>query len=142
MYSSVMEGTLAARVLLSRRDLGINQDELARRVGVSRTYISKIETGAVNSIMTDVAVALAGALHVNIGYLLGLTDIPSDEPGTPLQATEETLTFSVKDIALRRTVQELVAIVVELAPDDRDFVLEMAERIWRSERREPRIVGS
>lgn len=141
VYSHVMEGTFAARVLLSRRDLGINQDELARRAGISRTYVSKIETGAVESVMTDVAIRLAGALQVSVGYLLGLTDIPSDEPGTPLQATDDSITFQVKDSALRRTIQELIAIVVDLAPEDRDYVFGLAERIWRSERREPRIVG-
>lgn len=133
---------LGDRLLLTRRSADIDQRELARRSGVSATYISKIERGHVHNVTIDVVFKLAAALDLSVGYLLGLTDIPSDEPGTPLQATEDTLTFSVKDGALRRTVQELVAIVVELAPDDRDFVLEMAERIWRSERREPRIVGS
>lgn len=141
MYHRDMEGTLAARVLLSRRELGINQDELARRAGVSRTYISKIETGGVKDIMTDVAIGLAMALGVSVPYLLGLTDVPSEYPGTPLHATESSLTFEIKDRSLRRTVQELVAILVELAPEDQQFIYEMAERMWRSERREPRVVG-
>lgn len=141
MYSGVMEGTLAARVLLSRRDLGMNQDELAKRAGISRTYISKIETGAVASVMTDVAIRLAEVLGVSVSYLLGQTNAPSDDPGTPLAATAESITFLVKDSALRRDVQELIAILVELAPEDRKLVFDMAERILRSERREPRIIG-
>lgn len=141
MYYRDMEGTLAARVLLSRRELGINQDELARRAGVSRTYISKIETGAVKDVMTDVAIGLAMALGVSVGYLLGLTDVPSEYPGTPLHATESLLTFEVKDRDLRRDLQELFAIFVELAPEDRKYITGLAERIQRSERREPRIVG-
>lgn len=141
VYIGVMEGTLAARVLLSRRDLGINQDELAKRAGISRTYVSKIETGAVKDVMSDVVIGLAMALGVSVGYLLGLTDVPSDDPGTALASTEGLITFEVKDRALRRAIQELMAIFVELAPEDRKLVFDMAERIWRSETREPRIIG-
>lgn len=133
---------LGDRLLLTRRSADIDQRELARRSGVSATYISKIERGHVHNVTVEVVFKLAEALDLSVGYLLGLTDIPSDEPETPLQAAEDFITFSVKDKALRRIIQELIAIVVELAPDDRELVLEIAERMWRSERREPRIVGS
>lgn len=128
-------------MLLSRRDLSIDQRELARRSGVSATHISKIERDRVQTVTVEVVFKLARGLGVSPAYLLGLTDIPSDEPGTPLQATDSLLTFEVKDWELRRTVQELIAILVELAPEDRKLVFDMAERIWRSEKREPRIVG-
>lgn len=141
VYIGSMQITFAERVLLARKWLNINQDELAQRAGISRTYVSKIETGATPYVMTDVAIRLAEALQVNLGFLLGLTDIPSDDPGTPIQATESTITFEVKDKDLRRMTQELFAILVELAPEDRRLVFDMAERIWRSEKREPRIVG-
>lgn len=142
VYIGVMEGTLAARVLLSRRDLGINQDELAKRAGISRTYVSKIETGAVKDVMSDVVIGLAMALGVSVGYLLGLTDVPSDDPGTPLQGNESLITFEIKDRALRRDVQELIALFVEMAPEDRTYVIGMAERLQRSAQHQPRIIGS
>jgi transcriptional regulator with XRE-family HTH domain len=132
---------LGKRVLLSRRDLNIDQRELSRRSGVSATYISKIERGHVHNVTIEVVFKLASGLGLSPGYLLGLTDIPLDDPGTPLQATESTLTFEIRDWELRRTVQELIAILVELAPEDRKLVFDMAERIWRSEKREPRIIG-
>lgn len=132
---------LGDRLLLSRRSVDIDQRELARRSGVSATYISKIERGHVHNVTIDVVFKLAEALDLSVGYLLGLTDIPSDEPGTPLQTTETTLTFEVKDRELRRIVQELIAILVELAPEDRQLVFDVAERMWRIERRESRIVG-
>lgn len=141
VYIRRMNITFAERVLLGRKWLNINQEELANRAGISRTYVSKIETGAVKAVMTDVVIRLAHALQVKPEFLLGLTDIPSDDPGTPVQTTEATITFEVKDRELRRLVQELIAILVELAPEDRQLVLDVAERMWRSEKREPRIVG-
>lgn len=142
VYIGVMEGTLAARVLLSRRDLGINQDELAKRAGISRTYVSKIETGAVKDVMSDVVIGLAMALGVSVSYLLGLTDVPSDDPGTPLQSNESLVIFEIKDRLLRRDAQELMALFVEMAPEDRTYTIGIVERIWRSAQHEPRIIGS
>jgi transcriptional regulator with XRE-family HTH domain len=60
----------ALRALRIRRDLG--QADLARRVGVSRTTISRIERGQLASMtlrrLSDVAAALGASLHVSVRW--------------------------------------------------------------------------
>lgn len=53
-----------------RAERGLNQEELAEKVGVFRTYMSRIETGAANPTLTMVY-ALADALDVPVVDLFG-----------------------------------------------------------------------
>lgn len=48
-----------------RAERGLNQEELAEKVGVFRTYMSRIETGAANPTLTMIY-ALADALGVSV----------------------------------------------------------------------------
>lgn len=48
-----------------RAQRGLNQEELAERVGVFRTYMSRIETGVANPTLTMIY-ALAAALDVSV----------------------------------------------------------------------------
>jgi transcriptional regulator with XRE-family HTH domain len=66
--------TLGNRILLSRRDLGLKQEELASRAGVSRAYITNIEQGRAKNVGIDVIFAIARELGVTVPYLLGLSD--------------------------------------------------------------------
>ena len=45
---------LATRLLLSRRDLGLDQLELASRSGVSNSYISDLKRGRARNVGVDV----------------------------------------------------------------------------------------
>lgn len=51
-----------------RAQRGLNQEELAEKVGVFRTYMSRIETGAANPTLTLIY-ALADALGVRVTEL-------------------------------------------------------------------------
>jgi transcriptional regulator with XRE-family HTH domain len=53
-----------------RAERGLNQEELAEKVGVFRTYMSRIETGVANPTLTMVY-ALADALGVEVVALFG-----------------------------------------------------------------------
>jgi putative transcriptional regulator len=66
--------TLGNRILLARRDLGLKQEELASRAGVSRAYITNIEQGRAKNVGIDVIFAIARELGVTVPYLLGLSD--------------------------------------------------------------------
>lgn len=68
--------TLAARMKEARKDLGLNQKELAALSGVGNSYISEIESRKKVNIGVEVVFALADALKVSPAYLLGLTDYP------------------------------------------------------------------
>ena len=51
-----------------RAEAEVTQEELAERVGVFRTYMSRIETGEANPTLTVIH-ALAGALDVEVQQL-------------------------------------------------------------------------
>jgi len=68
------DGTLntegvANRIREARRALGLTQDELARRVGVSRSAIAQWETDRTGQVRTNLA-RVAAVLGVSIGYLM------------------------------------------------------------------------
>jgi transcriptional regulator with XRE-family HTH domain len=73
-----MTSTLAQRVLIERRTLNWNQDQLAAKAGVSRSYVSHIERSQIPNPTVDVVEALAAALGVSPAYLLGWSDDPID----------------------------------------------------------------
>lgn len=61
--------TLALRVLRLRKSLGLNQIELAHKVGVNTRTIQKIETELQTDVKLQNAIALAQALNVSLEYL-------------------------------------------------------------------------
>ena len=64
---------IGKRARLARIDLDLNQDEIARKAGVSRNFVSAIERGA-QGLDTWRLRQLATALGVPVGWLLGLTN--------------------------------------------------------------------
>lgn len=128
-----MATTLGDRVHLSRRELAIKQADLARLAGVSRTYISQIETGAAEAIMTDVLLNIAKALNVSPTYLLGLTDAPAGhaDDGAPIAMSPDRLVFEIRDAEMRAAAIELMAIIREMTPAQRRLFVEMAQKMQR-----------
>ncbi len=60
---------VAARIREARRALGLTQDELARRVGVSRSAVAQWETDRTGQVRANLA-RVAAVLGVSIGYLI------------------------------------------------------------------------
>jgi transcriptional regulator with XRE-family HTH domain len=72
--ASETEG-VAIRIREARRALGLTQDELARRVGVSRSAIAQWETDRTGQVRANLA-RVAAVLGVSSGYLLtGETEV-------------------------------------------------------------------
>lgn len=66
--------TLYKRIKCRREQLGLSQDELAKKLGYkSRSTIAKIEKGE-NDLNQSKIVAFAEALNVSPGYLMGIGD--------------------------------------------------------------------
>ena len=105
---------LGSRVLLARRDLDINQKELARRVGVSRPFISDIERGKTTNVGVETVAALAKALDVRPAYLLGLSDVVVEEEEV-LELREARPAYEVID----PTMRELLELIEKLTPGQR-----------------------
>lgn len=65
---------IGKRVAKRRIDLGLQQEELADRAGVSRPYISRLERGVVPSPKLLELDAVAGALDMSIAELTSVED--------------------------------------------------------------------
>lgn len=125
-----MADALSTRLLLSRRDLKINQDDLARTAGVSRAYISDLERGKVENPTADVIVALATALQVRPEYLMGWSDDALGE-SRPASISEGRVVYQVGSPAEYRVVQDLLDVFGELTPENQRLLLQLAEQLRR-----------
>lgn len=65
------ETPIGRNVKKIRKQLGLNQLDLALKLRVSDSYISRIESGAISSPGPDVIIKIADALNVSIGELFG-----------------------------------------------------------------------
>ena len=64
-----------SRIRELRKELGLSQEKMAQRLGMSQTGYSKYETGE-----NDVLTALAEIFQTSVDYLLDLTDISRPYP--------------------------------------------------------------
>lgn len=126
-----------ARILLSRRDLGINQDALAAAVGVSQAYISGIERDRITNPTLEVVEKLAEALGVSAAYLLGLSDDPL---GRERVAGDDQLVLDVRGPEERKLVGDVVEELQGLGTEDQRLALGLIRQIRRS--RDARIIGA
>ena len=62
---------IGTRIVEIRRSRGISQEALASLAGISRTYLSNIESGR-NVPGIDVLVSIASSLDVDLGALLSI----------------------------------------------------------------------
>ncbi len=66
-----MEDTIYQRIKYRRQELGMSQEELAKKIGYShKTAVCKIEAGQ-RKLKEDVIVKLASALDTTPAYLMG-----------------------------------------------------------------------
>lgn len=66
------------RLMLSRKNLGMSQDDLAVKSGVSKDNIARYEAG-MNKPGLDKAYALAVALDVTLDELVGIAPLVIDD---------------------------------------------------------------
>ncbi len=87
-----MENTIYQRIRRRRQELGMSQEELAKKIGYShKTAVCKIEAGQ-RKLKEDVIVKLASALDTTPSYLMGW-DNEEDyaDPLLPLSREEENI---------------------------------------------------
>lgn len=89
--------SFGGKVRYHREALGLNQEQLAERAGISRNQIQNIENSRNNQLgadgrkgpgnpRMDTVFALANALHVEIGYLVDPRQSPA--PSRPTTRAE------------------------------------------------------
>ena len=69
--------TVGQRIKARRRDLDINADFLAQRVGVSRATIFRYENGDIEKVPGDTLANIAKVLNTTPAHLMGWEDSPS-----------------------------------------------------------------
>lgn len=125
--------TLGDRLKILRKKAGINQSELAERIGVSRQSVTRWETGD-RSPDADTLLALAKALNTSTSFLLGETE-NSLSVTTPLEDSESVSTTPSEVPIQEKPVSEETGTNEELAlPSGRKIVVRadqaLAFREW------------
>lgn len=122
---------LGRRILLSRKDLALNQEELGRKAGISRGHIAKIERGEVKNPTLEIIYRLADALGVSRAYLLGFTDDPLHEIEEPEDVTPlYSPTIARQPTATYRTLAaELLDVFDQLSPGSQQILLAIADKL-------------
>ena len=109
---------LGKRVKLRREELGLSQDELAKRLGYkSRSSINKIELG-VNDVSQSKIKYLAEALHTTPAYLMGWSDEPQKENKPEKPELAENMIVYHRD---GKTSE------IKLSPKKMDLLIQMIE---------------
>lgn len=134
----MMASVLGRRLHISRLDADMTASALAEIVGVTPSYLSKIERGHAKNVKHELVQSLASAVGVRPEYLLGWSDDPlgEDRPGN---VAEGRVVYEVNGPAEYRRVQELLELFNELTPEDQRILLEIAGRLRRAG--DVRIVG-
>lgn len=93
------EQTMGQRIAECRKKLGISQEALGEKLGVSRQAISKWESdSAVPEI--DKLIAMSRLFQVSVGWLLGVEEQPRTQDGREPPISEELLR-KIEEIVLR-----------------------------------------
>lgn len=69
--------TIGERIEELRKDKGWSQQQLAERIFVSKSQISRIESGETKNVSSEMIIAFARAFNVSTDYLLGLSKLRS-----------------------------------------------------------------
>ena len=74
--SEFLPGTIGQRLAELREQRGLTREELAEKVGVSTSTLSRLESGQIQKFSDEMLTALAREFGVSTDFLLGLTNIP------------------------------------------------------------------
>lgn len=70
--------SVGERIKLRRKQLGISADDLAQRIGVSRSTVFRWEKGDIEKVPGDTLVPIAKALNVSPAFLMGWEELPPE----------------------------------------------------------------
>ncbi len=71
-----LPGKIGQRLAELREQKGLTKEELAERVGISTSTLSRLESGQIQKFSDEVLTALVREFNVSADFLLGLTNIP------------------------------------------------------------------
>jgi len=86
--------TVGERVKQRRRELGLSQDALAQRAGISKSFLSDLETGK-RSLGAETLLDLARAMGLSLDYLMTGKESRKQKPEVKIPAS--LATFAAKE---------------------------------------------
>ena len=92
--------TIGERIAARRDELGLKQYQVAERIGVTKTTMSKYENN-VNIPNADILAKLAGVLQTSADYLCGITDslAPLGKKWVCTDSVDSTLIQCIKQLS-------------------------------------------
>ncbi len=99
--------TTAERIKQRRKDLGLRAEDVAERIGVSRSTMFRYENGEIEKLPINHLVPIAKALHTSVDYLMGWTEDEKE----PIPMDED------------RPDQEFVRLFEQLGNDQKDLIV-------------------
>ena len=124
--------------MVERRRLDMKQETLASLIGVNRSYISQIERESDVNVGVKTLRALADALGVSVGYLMGDTDSPLGESDVKVmrEMAGEYVTVDVDSEEERRLVRSLIVEFNALPRRAQEAAIEMIRLLRKMENEE------
>lgn len=101
--------TIGANIRAYRQDIGLTLDELAERVGLTKSTLSRYETGAYEP-SHEAVLDIAEALDVHPALLYGFVDVSYDSWFNELPADQQSLLmmFSSLDPSQKKQVLDYI----------------------------------
>jgi transcriptional regulator with XRE-family HTH domain len=93
---------LGKSIKLCRTNRGLSQDELAKRIGKSVSYVSLIEHGKRDPVVSTVE-EIASALGVPMSLLMFLAAEPGELKGMPVEVRDKLAGVAFKLLNAKRT---------------------------------------
>lgn len=115
--------------MIERKRAGLTQEKLAERVGIHRSYISRMENNEPINLGIETLYALAREIGVSPLYILGETEDPLHGIDDDELALDSVSAWG----------KELLGLLDKLTPGDKTFLLELARKLNRGDT--PRIIG-
>ncbi len=106
-----------------RKERGLTMEELGKRIGVSKQTIQRYESGEIITIPYDKIYALASALNVGPGELMGFDDAGSNKKSS---ADTSGLLAALED---DKTFEKLAWIYTRLDERSRKLLLTLAKEM-------------
>lgn len=107
------------RINLLRKKMGLSQEELANKIGVSRQAVSKWESGQSMPDL-DKIIALSDLFGVSTDYILKGTDVPEDEGS---QNGERSKKIMISGAIIFALLALMIAFSLNRFRDDEIFML-------------------
>ena len=111
-------GIIAERITKARKELGLNQKELAKKASLTEANLSRYENGLREPKSALVLARLADALEVSTDYLVGLTDEKTYDSYDVSKKEEDDILLALKDLESRLKSKDSITFCGQPASDE------------------------